>query len=83
MPPRPPWEQTNKEVVFVLPLPDGVRGKEVGWKLTSQHISARVRGEEVLAGDFFYPVKPDDSTWELEDAKGGGRQLRLTLSKAR
>ena len=33
--------------------------------------------------DFFYPVKPDDSTWELEDAKGGGRQIRLGLAKAR
>ena len=79
----PSWQQTNKEIVFLLPLPGDVRGKEVNWKLTSQRISVYARGAEVLSGDFFYLVKPDDSTWELEDSCDIGRQLRLSLAKAR
>ena len=80
---RPPWTQTNKEMVINLPLADGVRGKEISWKLTSTSVSVRVRGEEVLSGAFFLPVKPDDSFWEVEEAKGGGKHVRLGFAKSR
>lgn len=82
-PERPPWTQTNKELVINLPLADGVRGKEVSWKLTSTGVSVKVRGEEVLSGTFFLPVKPDDSFWEVEDTKGGGKHIRLGFAKNR
>lgn len=79
----PPWTQTPKEIVILLPLPSGARAKDVKFKLTSKDIDLCVSGSELLKGAFFHPVKPDDSTWELEDAKGGGRQIRVGLAKAR
>ena len=79
----PPWTQTPKEVAIVLPLPAGAKGKDVKYKLTSKRVELIVLGQTLLTGDFFYAVKPDDSTWELEDAPGGGRQIRLGLIKVK
>ena len=76
------WSQSNKEIVILLPLPEGAKGKEVKFKCTSKSLDVQVR-ECVLKGDFFYAVKPDDSTWEIEDDPAGGRRLRLGLCKAR
>lgn len=75
------WEQTNKEVALLLPVPPDVRGKEVRFQCTSQQLSVSVRDVEVR-GELFLPVKPDDSTWELED-EPSGRRLRVGLCKAK
>ena len=75
------YTQTNKEVVLFLPLAADVRAKEVQFKCTSQQLSLSVRGVE-LKGEFFLAVKPDESTWELED-EPAGRRLRVGLCKAR
>lgn len=77
------WTQTPKEIVIELPFPEGAKAKDVKYKLTSKDLKLTVLGQELLSGDFFHPVRPDDSTWELEDAKGGGRQIRLGLAKAK
>ena len=75
------YTQTNKEVVLYVPLAADVRAKEVHFKCTSQQLSLSVRGAE-LQGEFFLAVKPDESTWELED-EPAGRRLRVGLCKAR
>ena len=75
------YTQTNKEVVLYVPLAADVRAKEVQFKCTSQQLSLSVRGAE-LQGEFFLAVKPDESTWELED-EPTGRRLRVGLCKAR
>ena len=75
------YTQTNKEVVLFLPVAADVRAKEVEFKCTSQQLSLSVRGVE-LKGEFFLAVKPDESTWELED-EPAGRRLRVGLCKAR
>ena len=69
----------------MLPLPAGAKAKDVKYKLTSKDVSLVVLGQQLLLGDFFVAtgVRPDDSTWELEDAKGGGRQIRLGLCKTK
>jgi hypothetical protein len=37
----------------------------------------------LVDGPLFYPVKPAECSWALEDAKGGGgRWLTLSLEKA-
>ena len=64
-----------------VPLAADVRAKEVQFKCTSQQLSLSVRGAE-LQGEFFLAVKPDESTWELED-EPTGRRLRVGLCKAR
>ena len=68
------YTQTNKEVVLFLPLAADVRAKEVQFKCTSQQLSLSVRGVE-LKGEFFLAVKPDESTWELEDEPAETRPL--------
>ena len=78
------YEQTNKELTVLVPLPSAdVRAKEIEWRCTTAEVRVRARGADLLCGSFFKPVKPDDSTWEIEDAPGGGRRLRLGLVKAR
>lgn len=86
--PTPPWTQTPKEIHVTLAVPAGTRGKDVQWRLTSKEVELRTTtqpaGEPALLGSaFFYPVRADDSTWELEDAPGGGRQIRIALCKAK
>jgi hypothetical protein len=78
-----PWTQSPKEVTIVLPLPAGAKGKDIKWKLTTQAIRLQVLTSVLLEGEFFHPVRPDDSTWEFEDAPGGGRQIRVSLCKSR
>ena len=56
---------------------------QVRLDLTSQTVKVAVRGEAVLEGRLFLPIKPDDSFWELEAAPGGGKQLRAGLAKLR
>ena len=75
------YTQNNKEVTLLLPLAADVRAKEVQFKCTSQQLSLSVRGVE-LRGELFLAVKPDESTWELED-EPTGRRLRIGLCKAR
>ena len=64
-------------------LPDSVRAKDVKFKLTTKDVDLSVAGVPLVKGDFYYPVRPDDSTWELEDAPGGGKQIRVGLAKAK
>jgi hypothetical protein len=76
--PTPSWTQTPKEIHVTLAVPAGTRGKDVQWRLTSKEVELRTTtqpaGEPALLGSaFFYPVRADDSTWELEGAPGGGR----------
>jgi len=83
-----PWTQTPKEIHLVLALPPNTKARDILWKLTSKEIELRCKtqasGEPpLLAGPFYYPVRPDDSVWELEDAPGGGRQIRIALAKAK
>ena len=67
------YQQTNKEMTLVLPLEPSVRGKEVKVKMTSIALTVVVRDQTLVQNSFFYPIKPDDSTWEIEDAKGAAR----------
>jgi hypothetical protein len=85
MPARTPWTQTNKEILMVVPLTAPVKAREILWRLTTKDVELRIKGaaEPLLTGVFFHPVRPDDSTWELEDAPGGGKEIRIGLAKAR
>ena len=81
--PAVPWQQRNKEMTLVLPLEPSIRGKEVQVKMTSVAVTVVVREQTLLQNSFFYPIRPDDSTWEIEDAAGGGKELRLGFCKAK
>ena len=64
------WTQTPKEIIFVLPWPSGAKAKDMKYKCTSKVLEMSVLGETLLSGTFYYPVRADDSVWELEDAPG-------------
>ena len=74
----PAWTQTPKEVTFLLPFPPDGKAKDVKFKLTSKDVMMTFQGETLLSGSFFYSVRADDSTWEVEDLPGtGGKRLRV------
>ena len=72
MPTMPPWTQSPRRLsssFLCLPVPK----QKTSSTLTSKSVKLIVLGQELLCGDFFYPVKPDDSTWELEDEAEGDK----------
>ena len=80
----PAWTQTPKEVTFLLPFPPDGKAKDVKFKLTSKEVMMTFQGETLLSGAFFYSVRADDSTWEVEDLPGtGGKRLRVELAKTK
>jgi len=61
-----------------------VKAKEIDVRLTTQQIAVHVRGVELLNGQTFLPIRPDDSTWEIEaETRDCARRLRLVVSKVR
>ena len=66
----------------MLPLPTGAKAKDVSFKLSSKAVQMSALGQPLLSGDFFHPVRADDSIWELEDAPDGGRRVRVSFAKA-
>uniref|UniRef100_A0A7S4F4T6 CS domain-containing protein n=1 Tax=Chrysotila carterae TaxID=13221 RepID=A0A7S4F4T6_CHRCT len=78
------WTQSPKELYLNLPIDAGVKAKEIDVRLTTQQIAVHVRGVELLNGQTFLPIRPDDSTWEIEaETRDCARRLRLVVSKVR
>lgn len=61
------WYQTLEDVIIVVDVEKGTRGKEVSVKIEPQRISCYVRGEEVFCGRLKHLILVDDSTWSIED----------------
>ena len=76
------WEQSNKEVTVLIPLDEGIRAKEINVKMTSLNVAVIVRGATVVEGALFYPIRPDDSLWEIEETPSG-RRLKIGMGKAK
>jgi hypothetical protein len=79
------WAQHLKDesiLVTVGPLPAGTRAKQLDVKVMPTSVRIALADQELLAGDFFAPISPSETEWELQDCEAGGRELHLTIVKA-
>ena len=75
------WSQTNTEVEVTMPLPDGVKGKQVKFVLKDQKLTLGYLGEVVIDGLMYNRVNVDDATWDIDDEQGT-RVVKLTIAKS-
>ena len=77
-------------VVVRVVVPGGTKSKDVrcavkdvGTEKSTLRLEVATLAPDALVvdGELFYPVKAADSSWSLEDAKGGRRELALTMEK--
>jgi hypothetical protein len=73
------WTQSLNEAIITIPVPPGTKGKLCDVEISHNHLRAGVKGAEksILNGDLPYPIKTDESFWNLID----GKSLEITLAK--
>eukprot|EP00754_Rhynchopus_humris_P006803 Rhum_TRINITY_DN13223_c0_g2::Rhum_TRINITY_DN13223_c0_g2_i1::g.58246::m.58246 len=76
------WSQTKTEIEVVMPLPQGVRGKEVVFRLKDQKLELGYRGSVKVSGLLYGRVNVDDATWDIDEEKDGQRVVLLTVAKS-
>eukprot|EP00579_Thalassiosira_antarctica_P029142 CAMPEP_0202026672 /NCGR_PEP_ID=MMETSP0905-20130828/59530_1 /ASSEMBLY_ACC=CAM_ASM_000554 /TAXON_ID=420261 /ORGANISM="Thalassiosira antarctica, Strain CCMP982" /LENGTH=409 /DNA_ID=CAMNT_0048589951 /DNA_START=71 /DNA_END=1300 /DNA_ORIENTATION=+ len=85
------WTQTLEEVTVHIPLPEGLRGKDLDVKIAANTLSIRQRGGTAsdaaltsLGGTLFGRIRPSESTWTLESTTHSSQKmttLQLILDK--
>ncbi|GLC52362.1 hypothetical protein PLESTB_000621000 [Pleodorina starrii] len=78
------WSQTSDEVQVVVPVAEGVRGRDVALEVHPKRLRLAVGGRAVLSGSLedAGEVRVDDCFWTLESRPSdGSRYVALTLSK--
>ncbi|CAD7704498.1 unnamed protein product [Ostreobium quekettii] len=59
------WTQTYDEVVVEFPIEAHVKSRDVRCKFNTHSISVSVGSKELLHGDLYQAMHPDDCVWEL------------------
>ncbi|KAJ2018103.1 hypothetical protein GGI14_002531 [Coemansia sp. S680] len=59
-----------------IPLGPGASARDIECTIAPKHLTVSVRGNRVLDGDLHAEVKPDESTWSVENG-----MLTITLTK--
>ncbi|KAJ2874605.1 hypothetical protein GGH93_002290 [Coemansia aciculifera] len=59
-----------------VPLGPGATARDIECTIAPKHLTVSVRGNRVLDGDLHAEVKPDESTWSVENG-----MLTITLTK--
>lgn len=64
------WTQTLTEVVVMVPVPKGTKGKQcrVEIEKDSLRIGLKAESGNIVEGELFAVVKPDDCLWNLVDS---------------
>mmetsp|Transcript_30937 Transcript_30937/g.65858 ORF Transcript_30937/g.65858 Transcript_30937/m.65858 type:complete len:388 (-) Transcript_30937:78-1241(-) len=85
------WTQTLEEVTVHVPLPEGLRGKDLNVRIGANSLSIRQKGGAVsesallpLEGTLFAKIRPSESTWTLESTTHSSQKittLQLILEK--
>lgn len=88
------WAQEGGEVEVRVPLPDGLRARDISVALAPTEVACDVRGSQepplLRVGRLHAPIRAGESTWEVRDAdesdlaagtRAGSRVLVLTLVK--
>ena len=75
------WTQNDKEVSILVPIDESLKSRDVNYKLTPRTLLIGFKNSKpLIEGELFGKVKPDDSTWEIDDFNGK-RTIRTTLRK--
>ncbi|KAG0605534.1 hypothetical protein M758_9G066600 [Ceratodon purpureus] len=62
------WTQTLAEATIHIKFPYGTKAKEVACDIKGKTLKAGLKGQEpVLQGEFYTPVKSDDSFWSVDE----------------
>jgi hypothetical protein len=76
------WTQTLSQVDVALPLPAGVRAKDLVVEIKSKAFKFGIKGKPLLIdGEFAQKVKKEECTWTVDSMPGGGSQVTLFLDK--
>ncbi|CAG9467008.1 unnamed protein product [Pedinophyceae sp. YPF-701] len=71
------WTQTLHDVTVAVPLPKGLRARDLDVRITRSQLRVAVKGGDVVVdGEFTEPVKAEDSSWSIE-----GGTLSVELDK--
>ncbi|CAM9937541.1 unnamed protein product, partial [Laminaria digitata] len=72
------WTQTLQELSVVVPIPEGLKSRDIVCDITKSRLRVGVRGQPLLVdGEMYNKVKVDDSFWTLED----GKEVNIALQK--
>ncbi|CAM9247338.1 unnamed protein product [Choristocarpus tenellus] len=75
------WTQTLQELSISVPVPEGIKSRDIVCDITKSKLRVGVRGKEMLIdGDMYNKVKVDDSFWTLEDGNEG-KEISIALQK--
>ncbi|PAA71194.1 hypothetical protein BOX15_Mlig027477g1, partial [Macrostomum lignano] len=72
------WTQTLRDLEIRVPLPVKVKGRDLTVSITKSDITAGLRNQPpILHGQLAHHIKPDESTWTLDE----GKTLIICLEK--
>lgn len=80
------WSQNEHEIEIDLTIPSSLYSsstltkKDISCVMKIDRISVTIRGEDVLSGDFYALVDPDECNWQI-DKDGGKECLSITIKK--
>lgn len=78
------WRQTLDEAEITVPIPGNLKSKDLIVDLKKTYIKVAVKGQDpIIDGDTPFPLQVDDSTWTLSTKSDGGKEINITISKAR
>merc|ERR1711988_10335 len=76
------WTQTLEQLTVTVPVPKGIKGKEVICDIESSKIKLGVKGQEpILEGNLQKKVNAEDAIWTLEP-NPAGKCIVVTLEKS-
>ena len=76
------WGQSLQEVTCNVYLPDGTTSKMLNVVMTSKKCSIKIKnGATLIEGDWFKPIKLEDSPWCIETDGKGRKILQFNLTK--
>lgn len=66
------WSQTQHNVTIVVPLAEGVSGKDLRVVIGPERISVRAKADDavIIEGDLEKPIKAEESSWQVDKASG-------------
>ena len=78
------YQDNWSEIVIKMPIDEGIKGKDITYKLTPNSLDLGIKGKELyVSGELWGTVKLDDSLWEIESDKKLGRCVTVNLKKAK